>query len=379
MKALQINTDDNPSLELIKNEKSQASKDHLLHPVVDFLMIGGLSIIFFVGMHFFVNSEADSNKIGWLMFYLSFAINFPHFMSTYVLLYKDYRKEIFNNWKFSWVAFVAPLILASMILFVSSYAVANNSTHYLGCLTNLMFFLVGHHYVKQTYGCVMVSCAKRKFYFSKFESRVLWLSMYSVWMMSFISSNSYTVNTHNFYGITYSTLGLDVVWLNTAYALTAFSTTSFLALMVKRFIHDGKVLPMSAWAALLSIYIWYIPGFYHKHYFLMIPFFHSLQYLLFSGTFAKNKALEESKVHSDGPVQRAHFLKSWGGFCLLSITTGFLAWHFIPNTLDAHMKVSNVLGPTLFMFSFQIFLNIHHYLIDNVIWRSSNQQMKKYL
>lgn len=110
----------------------------------------------------------------------------------------------------------------------------------------------------------------------------------------------------------------------------------------------------------------------------MIPFFHSLQYLLFSTTFSKNKANDYSSTFKDESRARAEFLKKLGGFLVTTVVTGYLFWEFIPNQLNSNVKVSTILGPTIFMFYFQIFLNVHHYLIDNVIWRKDNKQLKKY-
>jgi hypothetical protein len=38
-----------------------------------------------------------------------------------------------------------------------------------------------------------------------------------------------------------------------------------------------------------------------------------------------------------------------------------------------------VLGSTLFLFTFWIFINIHHYFLDNVMWRRGNPEVSKYL
>lgn len=255
-----------PELHVLSGN-GEAPKDYLLHPVIDVLMMGGLAIIFFIAIHLFVDPAASTYKIGWLMFYLSFAVNFPHFMASYVLMYKDYRSELLTNWKFTWAGIIAPILLASALVGLSFYAISQNNIAYLGYLPSLMFFLVGHHYVKQIYGCVIVSSAKKKFYFSKAESLSLWSSMYSVWMMSFISSNAYAVNTHTFYGIEYKTLGLDVAWLTFIYALTFLTALVFLGMMVKRYVKDGKLMPLSAWTAVVAIYFWYIPTFYNAHYF----------------------------------------------------------------------------------------------------------------
>ena len=36
-------------------------------------------------------------------------------------------------------------------------------------------------------------------------------------------------------------------------------------------------------------------------------------------------------------------------------------------------------GPAVFVFIFVMWINIHHYFIDNVIWRRDNEDVRKYL
>ena len=36
-------------------------------------------------------------------------------------------------------------------------------------------------------------------------------------------------------------------------------------------------------------------------------------------------------------------------------------------------------GPSLFLFMFYIFINIHHYFLDNVMWRRGNPDVQQYI
>ena len=40
---------------------------------------------------------------------------------------------------------------------------------------------------------------------------------------------------------------------------------------------------------------------------------------------------------------------------------------------------STLFGPAVFVFIFVMWINIHHYFIDNVIWRRDNEDVRKYL
>jgi hypothetical protein len=59
---------------------------------------------------------------------------------------------------------------------------------------------------------------------------------------------------------------------------------------------------------------------------------------------------------------------------------GYLAFAGIPHLLDAHLAYDrNIFGPRLFLFLFTIFLNVHHYFMDNVIWRRGNPDVQRFL
>jgi hypothetical protein len=373
-----IHTNPAPNLTVLKAPEVKASKEHFIHPFVDVMMMGGLSILFYLGMHFFVEPSNNINRISWTMFYLSFAVNYPHFMASYVILYKENSHKILKDWKFIWAGIVAPVCLLGGMFFLTQMSLTKNNNEFLSFLPNLMYFLVGHHYVKQIYGCVLVCSAKKKFYLSELEKNVLRGAMFSIWGLSFISSNIYQ-GSNSFYGVGYSTFNLNPVWQTVAYASVGIFTALLGALFVKRYVKDGKVLPLTAWAALLSIYVWYLPTLGHAHYFYMIPFFHSLQYLLFTNTFAKNKASSEAKIHKEESQKRLSFLKSFTFFTALTIVTGFLAWEYVPKLLDTNYPLNPFLGATMWMFYFQFFLNVHHYLIDGVIWRRDSDAVVKHL
>ena len=81
-----------------------------------------------------------------------------------------------------------------------------------------------------------------------------------------------------------------------------------------------------------------------------------------------------------GPDARRAWLKHFVGFALLSLITGALFFEFIPRNLDKlQLLPAELLGSTPFLAVFLLFINIHHYFIDNTIWRSSNETVKKYL
>src|SRR4051812_32520952 len=180
-------------------------------------MIGGLSVLTFAVAYLFVDKTGSTSQISWAAFYLAFLVNNPHFMASYGLLYWDKRKELFANKRFFWAAVVAP----ALVLGYMGACIAAGSAEYLSYAVNFMFFTVGWHYVKQIYGTVVVTSARRGYFLSKSEGLALKLNLYPVWFMSFINGNG-AVRELMHYGVGYHTFGLPR-WLTTANYVLLFA------------------------------------------------------------------------------------------------------------------------------------------------------------
>ena len=348
----------------------------LLSPSVDVLMIGGASILLFVLAYFGIDKNADTSQISWAAFYLAFAVNNPHFMASYLLLYRDKRKEIFTNKRFLWAGIVAPTLIFGYM----AACIALQSPKYLSYAVNLMYFTVGWHYIKQIYGTIVVTAARRGYYFTVNESRLLKANLFPVWFMSFINGNL-GIREILHYGIGYHTFNFPPQLLDVNYGLMAVSLAVVAFVLFRKWLNDGRLPGWPAMASFAAIYVWYLPSFYHSVFWYLIPFFHSLQYLLFVTTLKKNQYTVEAEAMAADPVaRRTFFAKHFFGFFATILVLGFLTFDGIPFMLDQVLPYNKeVFGPQLAMFVFVTFINIHHYFVDNVIWRRDNPALKAYL
>jgi hypothetical protein len=354
-----------------------AKPEHLLSPSLDVLLIGGASLIMALLFWLFVERSGSTTQISWTAFYLAFAINNPHFMASYGLLYWDKRRELFTNKRFLWAAVIAP----ALVLGYLGVGLALRSPRLLGYAVNFMYFTVGWHYVKQIYGTVIVTSARRRYYFSKHEAWALKLNLFPVWFMSFFNGNASSRKLDH-YGIVYRTFDVPKWMAHVNYALVAVSLAGLAALLFRKYLREGKVPGWPALASFAAIYCWYLPTMYHAHFWYLIPFFHSLQYLLFVWTLKRNQLKAEAAAAAPGdePEQRWLFSRGFVAFVGLTTVAGWLTFLQVPELLDAYVVYDEkVFGPTLFMFLFITFINIHHYFIDNVLWRRDNEALKKYL
>ncbi len=339
------------------------------------LFLGGFSLIVCAICWTFIDRTQSVLAISQVAMVLAFIINHPHFAASYLLLYSDFRKNITKSLKYFWAAVLSPIILIGYL----GYCIANEKSDLLGYSVNAMFFLVGWHYVKQIFGVVIVTSALKKTYYSQSDRYILLANLFSIWAISFFGSQTY-LGQFDFYGIQYKSFGLDRLWLNLGYSVFTGSLVYLIAIHVKRYINEGVLPISSAVVAMVSLYVWYIPALHHPHFAYLIPFFHSLQYLVFVWFFKKNQVGEAAEKHTEAKEMRFTWVKKFVGYIVMSLILGALFFEIIPKNLDSVMKFTNPgMGGSPFLVCFLLFINIHHYFIDNAIWKSNNPEVKKHL
>ena len=363
------------STEVVKSKPQVGRGAAMISPLWDNLLIGGLSIIVFIFYWLFVDKEASTVNVSETAFWLSFIVNFPHFISSYLILYYDNRKQLFTKKSFIWAGLIVPVLLIAVI----GFGAFNGDSAWLGLLVQFMYFSVGWHYVKQIFGTAVVASAVEKKYFSPWERCSILLNLYSVWALSWVYANLGR-NKNALDGMAYYTLDLPENLLYLAYGAVLISFLWALILGFRKFILTGVRPANSSLFSFAAIYVWYLPSLYHPLFFFLVPFFHSLQYLLFVHTLKKNEYLETASKISVPESKRFMFLKYYGGFFIISLIVGALVFEVIPRTLDQFVPVkAAVFGPSFWMFAFAIFINLHHYFVDNVIWRKDNPLLNKFI
>jgi len=350
------------------------AKPAMISPFWDMICTGGLSLFLFALMSVTLARVAPDNAIGLWVFNLSFAVNFPHFLASYQILYGDFRHRITQSYRFFFAAVIVPIVLC--VGMAEAFAASNPTT--LGYFVVAMYFFVGWHYVKQTFGVIVVSNAYRKIFYNKEERFWLLANMYSVWAVSFFNSNATSI-TYNQMGIPYPSLNFSYYPVYVSYGVLGASIIGTIYMHIRKYIREGSIPPASAFTAYFTIYLFLLPLTTHPMYMHTAPFFHSLQYLLFVFAFRANKV--ESEVAKLPAIEgRKRRILGIGGFFAGSILLGALSFAIIPGLFDATPWLNRALfGPTPFVFFATIFINIHHYFIDNVIWKGNNPEIREHL
>jgi hypothetical protein len=317
--------------------------------------------------------------VGFLTFHAAHVINDPHFAVTYLLFYRDVKARLFSpqlpraqRLRYFIAGFVAPLGLLAWAV----AALAMHSAPSLGAFTQLMFLLVGWHYVKQGFGVVTVLSARRGTSYSQGERRALLAHAFTGWAYAWASPFDPGRSVEE-KGVIYATFA-HPHWLEPATRVAFFASAFVLVLILARKWHREGGLPLPPLVGLLSaVWLWTVYSGIDPLFMYLIPALHSVQYLYFVWLLKRNQA----GAHEGPPSFGRPAAVVLGAWAASAIGLGLLLFHLLPSALDAALVDARAarfsdLGPTPYFAALFTFVNLHHYLMDFVIWRRENPETR---
>lgn len=339
----------------------------LAGPLVDSLLVFGLSCCALLGFLLF-----DAEESTWHWWYLSwvltFLVNSPHFFISYLIFYRLHFHLLFRSRQFFLVGVVLPLVLCAIFVFIGTAQKVEWLAGPLFC----MFFLVGWHYVKQSFGCFIVLNGCEGIRIEGAERQLLRYALLVLWLCAFMAIFTYLDTTAQYWDYTYFRPVMPDLLLQFCEVLGYLSLAVVLLLLVSRRRRGLKDSP-AAILALISAYVWLLPVFKVPGFIWFIPLFHSLQYMLFAHVLVVNAERARGK---DVGVARRVTLLWWGPAFVL----GALGFYVVPDYLDTQFDfVSGPFGGHFFLVVFIVFINLHHYLMDSVMWKGSNRVVRERL
>jgi hypothetical protein len=353
---------------------------------VEFLAVGGAGVLLFPVLWLLrkaLGLDSAELAVGFLMFHGAHLINDPHFSVTYLLFYKSARERAFGaafapaqRARYLVAGFLVPSALALWL----SLALANGSARSLGALIQLMFLLVGWHYVKQGFGVLTVLSARRGVRYSALERRVILAHCFAGWAYAWSSPATPAVEAEE-KGVVYLALAHPALVERVTCVAFVLSALLLCAVLYRKWRREGRLPPLAPLTGLLvSIWFWSVYSSVDPLMLYVIPALHSIQYLYFVWLLTKNQALAAERPPFFGPPasHRLLFLAA------SALALGWLLFHGSPAVFDgarlsAHRHAHEplgALGPTPYFAAFFAFVNIHHYFMDNVIWRRENPETR---
>lgn len=386
-------------VEAIDTQPPQKTRDFLfISRGLDFWMIGGVSILLWIPVYFLQDTigliKSLSLGIPTTAYFLAYAVNYPHFMMSYKLAYLQGKRFILENW-FQLVFVPAGLLLAFFFSYqlwssptqgngflqfindiLSAVGLATRVGLYpslgaeiLGVMVNLLYFTVGWHYSKQTFGCMMVYAKFDNYRMGNIERNILRYGLLSTWWVSWLSANC-AQGSYPFYGLDIHRLNLPYVWFQASYVIVGLMFAFVLVTFVRIYNRDRKLPSINFLVPMCALLIWHVPLFGNPQFFYVLAFFHSLQYFPFVAR------VEQSRYRNN--KRRNPHMRLFGFFAIM-VVFGYLFFDYFPNSFDNITDSDTMLKLAFFMISFQVFINVHHYFIDNVLWRFKNREVRELL
>jgi hypothetical protein len=319
---------------------------------VDTLISGGLSIVTWVALLAFYHS-ADTQPIYWFALVLSLVVNYPHFSATVYRLYQSPD----NIRQFPVTAVGLPLILFGAV--GASFWQPNVIAPYF-----LMLFLLWspYHYSGQTIGLTMVYARRAGFPIGRRERMALSAFVFSAFVCGLIrfQQNGSSGGLTDFYGMSIPAFPLPD-WMDAAaQAVMWTGALVFTGFAFVWCLGQKRLMPPIVLLPALSHFVWFVPGASLKSLWIVIPFFHSLQYLLIA--FAMQLKVRIDVVGGERSWQRIGAeARRWGSRNILGGVLLFIglpaAFSWLPLPL---MTIAGILAAAV---------NIHHFFVDGVIWK----------
>jgi hypothetical protein len=334
-----------------------SGRPSILNPVIDFLCVGGLSLIVFVPL--LLSGRSDLVLVGaGAQAWLAATINMPHFMASYRLIYRS-RDMILRH---KWAAIYVPAIL----LAYSAFALweAQSSPVLVIVLVSVSSAYLAWHYTGQVWGMMASYAYLGGARFENSERLLIrtGLRILLAWQVTWFL---------------YTQLR-DPSTVRPLYLLISAGTVVAFLLgaigILKMRIRTGRFPPARALVAWLALFSWYAVLARDPKALFWIQIAHALQYLAFPIRVEMNR----TATRPAGSPRRVAWHMILYGLGLLTVS--IIVARVVP--ASAMSVVGNVFGeapgraaPILIL----MIINIHHYFTDGVIWKISNPEVRREL
>ena len=353
--------------------------------VLEFLLVGGGTIVLFPIawiLQKIVGIDDAELAAGFLTFWAAYVVNDPHFAVTYLLFYRDVRARVtspeippLQRARYVACGFVIPALLVGW----SAAAMWRHSAPMLGLMIQLMYLLVGWHYVKQGFGVLTVLSARRRVRVSARERVAFLFHAYAGWAYAWASPAT-AAGEFEEKGVVYSAFAHPRALEIATGAVFAASTIALALVMLAERRRLGRFLPFAPVTGLLvTVWLWTIYSSIDPVMRYLIPALHSIQYLYFVWLLRRNeaRAFEGPPTFGKPAAVRVGFL------AVSALVLGWLLFRGIPTFLDDSLTAKprrgqpfDDLGPTPWFAVFFVIVSLHHYFMDSVIWRRENSETR---
>ena len=321
------------------------------------MCVGGLSLVVMIPM--LLSGRSDLVLIGaGAQAWLATAINMPHFMASYRLVYGS-RAMIAKH---KWAAIYLPLIM--LVYMAVAVWQAQESQALVIVFITVSSVYLAWHYTGQVWGMMASFAFLGGTSFDKTERRMIRTSLRILltWHLSWFLFTQLRDPSR-------------VAWVYQA--ASAATVIAFLMGALGLFRHKrrtGSPPPMLAIVAWISIFVWYAVMARDPKALFWVQIAHAIQYLAFP------VRMELNKAHASSPHSASRSALHMAYYAIGLLLISFIIGQVVPKAMmgavgDLFGEEPGKAAPILIL----MFINIHHYFTDGVLWRISNPDVRKEL
>ncbi len=340
----------------------------IISPLVDFLCVGGISIVVMLGLLIYIlmqgepGTNNESINFGNVLI-LQALINWPHFMASYRLLYVP--SDNIKHYPFS--AIYVPLALVILIVIAVIAGDAPGKLQVNQELTYIIWlvaaFYLAWHYTGQAWGMIATFSHLAGIQMTQYERITLrgGLRVLLIWH------------------VVWGAQDLPPTWLGGLHIylpelLQIINIIAFIAFFVA--IHTfwklkkrtGKSVTPQMITPWLSIYLWYLVLYFEPGAYIFVQLSHALQYLIFPLRVELNRK-GFKQLNRKTAAQMA-----WGARYYLVLIVAGIVGFYLPGELIGTSTQTYTIAVLL-----SAMISIHHYFVDGAIWKLKNPRVRNIL
>jgi hypothetical protein len=336
---------------------------------IDFLAIGGLSILHFFLFLWFRPAISQlappleqllgiSLSAGAVAAYVTWVVNHPHFSATSARLYRS-RSTIMQ---FPVTALVVPVVIVGVALLALV-----NPGPVAPWFLKLFLFWSSYHFSAQTLGISLLYARRAGLVVDGLTRRCLSVFIFSSFLAPMLRAESRIIGM-TYYDVTLPTFGLmPEIWDFFRLVMLISGCLAFV-LLLRAAWQQEKQVPLLMLLPAATQFVWFIPGATVPGFVEFVPAYHSLQYLFIAWLMQlKEKQAEQKIIPSRQYVTRESL--RW---LTINIAGGIFLFWLLPKggqSLGLAATATQTWGIVIAA------VQIHHFFVDGVIWKLKNPQV----
>lgn len=333
--------------------KTATKSVYFVHPFVDFACMGGLSLVALVGCWWAFGSVLNYTA-ALVSVYLAWVINWPHFSATNHRLFRRGT----NLRDYPLTAFAIPVVVLAGA--VASFAEPAEIAPYF-----LKVFLLWspYHFSGQNVGLSLLYAKRAGFEFKNWERRALAYFTFSTFLATTLQGET-SGGASSYYQVALPSLHLPREFGSAGWYLLYASAAVCVFAIVRRLFKRERFFPLITLVPPLAQFTWFVVGWRVPSFYYFVPMFHSLQYLLVAWAMHLSERAREVKP-TRGFAWRQSIqwasINILGGAALFWGLPQLAVWRGIALPLATGVLIAAV--------------QIHHFIVDGVIWKLRNPKV----